>query len=87
MDFNQLIASVNAETYEQLKRSVELGKWTDGKKLSREQRELCLQAVIAWETNNLPEEERSGYIPPKKHSHCGGDGDVAEPEEHALKWL
>ena len=86
MDFNQLIESVNADTYQSLKRSVELGKWSDGQKLSREQRALCLQAVIAWETNNLPEEERSGYIEPKKHSHCGGEGDVAEPVEQPLKW-
>jgi uncharacterized protein YeaC (DUF1315 family) len=86
LDFKQLLESVNADTYESLKRSVELGKWPDGKKLSREQRSLCLQAVIAWENNHLPEDQRSGYIPPKKHEHCGGEGDVSEPQEQTLTW-
>lgn len=86
MDFKELLESVNPDTYQSLKRAVELGKWPDGKKITREQRGLCLQAVISWETSHLPENERSGYIPPKKHSHCGGEGELAEPEVNTLKW-
>jgi len=86
LNFKELLESVGPDTYESLKRAVELGKWPDGKKITREQRGLCLQAVISWEASNLPEDERSGYIPPKKHSHCGGEGELAEPEEKTLKW-
>lgn len=45
-----------------LKRAVELGKWPDGKRLSPEQLETCLQAVIVWEKQHLPATEHSGYI-------------------------
>ena len=87
MNFKELLSSINPDTYESLKAAVEIGKWPNGEKLSAEQRQLSLQAVIAWESNNLPEEQRSGYIPPKKHDHCGDDGEVAAPDaEQTLKW-
>jgi uncharacterized protein YeaC (DUF1315 family) len=35
-------------------------------KLTAEQRELSLQAMIAWEIKNLPEEERTGYMGPQE---------------------
>ncbi|GAA5316629.1 MAG: YeaC family protein [Candidatus Pelagadaptatus aseana] len=87
MDIKQLLESITPDIYENLKTAIELGKWADGRKLDQEQKELCMQAVIAYEQMHVPAEERTGYIPPKSHSHCGGEGDVAEPEgEKPLKW-
>src|SRR5690606_24185220 len=60
--FIQMLRNISPEVYESLKTAVELGKWADGRKLTQEQKELCLQAIIAWEMDNLPEEERTGYI-------------------------
>ncbi|HWV08921.1 MAG TPA: DUF1315 family protein, partial [Pseudomonas sp.] len=34
--------------------------------LTQEQKELSLQALIAWEIQNLPEEERIGYMGPQE---------------------
>ncbi|VFT30493.1 Protein of uncharacterised function (DUF1315) [Pseudomonas aeruginosa] len=51
-------------------------KWPDGRKLTQEQKELCLQAVIAWELQNLPEEERTGYMGPQ---HCSSHSDEPIP--------
>ncbi len=86
MDFQALLNSITPEIYQNLKRAIELGKWPDGQKLSAEQKEHCMQAVIAYEQQHLPPEEHTGYIPPKPHEHCGGEGDVAEPEEKPVKW-
>lgn len=86
MNLDQLIESITPEIYENLKTSIELGKWPDGRILTPEQKEHSMQAVIAYEKKHIPAEERTGYIPPKPHSHCGGDGDVAEPEDKPLKW-
>lgn len=61
----ELINNITPDIYTSLKQAVEIGKWPNGEKLSQEQRGLCLQAVIAWEKDNLPEEQRTGYIPPK----------------------
>ena len=64
--FAQMIENITPEIYESLKLAVELGKWADGRKLTTEQKELSLQAVIAWEMQNLPEDQRTGYMGPQE---------------------
>lgn len=86
MTLQQLIASLTPEVYANLQRAIEIGKWPDGRVLTKEQRELCMQAVIAWEHKHLPPEEHTGFIPPKPHSHCGND-DHDHSEPAPLKWL
>ena len=86
MNFDDILSSITPEVYENLKTAIELGKWADGRVLSPEQKEHCMQAVIAYELKHVPAEERTGYVPPKNHSHCGSDGEVAEPEDKPLKW-
>ena len=51
-----------------------------GTRLEAGQRELCMQAVIAWEARHLPPDERVGHI--DRGSKSGGDrcATPAEPE-------
>ncbi|MZR62171.1 YeaC family protein [Alcanivorax sp. DP30] len=73
--FEDLIATMTPEICDNMRKAVELGKWPDGRVLSKEQRELCMQAVLAWEAQNLPEEQRTGYM----EQACKGDkGDTQE---------
>lgn len=60
--FNEMIKNITPDIYQSLKLAVEIGKWPDGGKLTTEQRELSLQAMIAWEIQNLPEDQRTGYM-------------------------
>jgi len=82
--FEELIKSLDPDIYLRLRTAVELGKWPNGERLSEEQRSLCMQAVIAYELDNLPPEERSGYIPPAASSACGHKDD--EEQEQPLRW-
>jgi uncharacterized protein YeaC (DUF1315 family) len=82
MDYKQLIETLTPETYQNLKRSVELGKWPDGKVLTREQRENALQAIIAWDQMHLGERQRVGYMDKKNK---GGEAGVAS-QEAPLNW-
>lgn len=66
--FTDMIENITPDIYESLKLAVEIGKWPDGRKLTLEQKELSLQAVIAWEMQNLPEEQRTGYMGPQECS-------------------
>ncbi|NQD93483.1 DUF1315 family protein [Pseudomonas sp. CrR25] len=66
--FLEAIENITPEIYQSLKLAVEIGKWPDGRKLSQEQKELCLQALIAWEMQNLPEDQRIGYMGPQECS-------------------
>lgn len=60
--FMEMIEKITPEIYQNMKQSVELGKWPNGKPLTREQKETCLEAIIAWEAKHLPENERTGFI-------------------------
>ena len=81
---NDLLNTMTIDIYRQLQRAVELGKWPSGQVLTAEQRDLCLQACIAYEQKFLPPEEHAGYIPPKAHQHCGSQGDIAEADDEQI---
>lgn len=69
MNIDQVAQAMTAQIYESFKAAIAIGKWRDGSNLSEEQREICMQAIIAYEYKNLPEEERVGYLP-QKASPC-----------------
>ncbi len=79
MNIQDVASQLQPEIIEKFKTAIEIGKWPDGKTLTSEQRETCMQAVIAYEHAHLSEEERTGYIPPKK-TPCATD------EESPIKW-
>ena len=82
MDYQQLVKSMTPEIYQNLKDAVERGKWPDGKAVSREQREHCMQAMIIWGEINLSENERIGFVDTGRKG-----GDVCdEPDVSALAW-
>lgn len=60
--YPEMIKQITPEIYQNLKQSVELGKWPNGKALTKEQKETCLQAIIAWEQAHVPEQLRTGYL-------------------------
>ena len=62
MDYREMVKQLTPELYATFKRSLERGHWPDGKKMTEEQREHCLQAVIAYDQLHRPEQERVGYI-------------------------
>ena len=82
MDYRQLVETMTLETYQNLKRSVELGKWPDGKPLSAEQRENAMQAVILWGETHLEADERVGFIDKGRKSGEVCDDPVVTP----LSW-
>lgn len=88
MNVQQLLNNITPDIYKNLKRAIELGKWPDGNKISTEQRQLCMQAVIAYEHKHLAPEEHTGYIPPEPHTYCGDDHDHDHPEQDKpIKWV
>ncbi len=82
MNFQQLINSITPEIYENLKRGLELGKWSDGTPLTQEQKEHAMAAVIAYGQQFLMPEQRVGYIDAgeKEGDSCGSvDGGEESP--------
>lgn len=88
MNIEKMLAVLDADIVARLRTAVEIGKWPNGVVLTKEQRQTSMQAVIAWEAQNLPENERSGYID-KGHKEEGDECDshVPEPEFQPIKFV
>lgn len=85
MYVEKLLEAVTPDVYQNFRTSIETGKWPDGKPLTREQKEICIQAVIAYEAKNFPEDERTGYVPPKE-TPCDTDHDSSADDVKPIKW-
>lgn len=80
MNFETMIQTMTPDVHASLKRAVELGKWPNGQRLSQEQRETCMRAVIAYDAANLPEEQRTGFIDRRKQDGSQHGADPLEPQ-------
>ncbi|ADZ91299.1 YeaC family protein [Marinomonas mediterranea] len=85
MNFKDMIDNMSPEVYGRLKQAVELGKWANGVKLTDEQKELCLQAIITYDYSNKPEEQRVGFIDREVHKGCDSKTDTLRHE--TVKWV
>ncbi|MGY4876254.1 YeaC family protein [Vreelandella aquamarina] len=80
MTFEKMINQMTPAIYQSLKQSIELRKWPDGRYLTAEQTELCLEAVMRYEfENNVPEQNRVGYLE-QRTCGAGATGQGVSPE-------
>ena len=64
-NIEQLIDLISPDIYQKLRTAVEEGNWESGEPLSQDQKEYCLQAIIAYEHRHVPIEERTGFMNPE----------------------
>jgi len=83
MNYDELIEKMTPQMHQSIKLAIELGKWPDGKKMTPEQLDICLRAVIHYD-QLLPEEERTGYIDRKRAD--GTTKGVNPLEEQVIKF-
>lgn len=76
MDISQLVAGLTPEVYENLRTSVETGKWPDGKALTQGQKEHSLQLVMAYQSKVLKSTE---------HFTIGETGELINKPKRELK--
>lgn len=81
MDIEQLLASLNPDIIVKFKLAIETGKWANGIPLTQQQRDTCMQAVIAYEHRHVSQQQRTGYVPPKK-TPCADKNE----NEQVVKW-
>ncbi|HSH48990.1 MAG TPA: DUF1315 family protein [Halomonas sp.] len=84
MTFERMIEQMTPDIYLGLKQAVSLRKWPDGRFLTPEQTELCMEAVIRYEVQqNVPEEQRVGYLE-RRTCGAGSSGSDISPEMAGL---
>ncbi|MEQ6887474.1 DUF1315 family protein [Halomonas sp. CS7] len=77
MSFDRMIQQMTPSIYESLKQAVSLRKWPDGRMLTAEQTELCLEAVMRYEVENrVSEEQRVGYLQRRTCGSASSGADV-----------
>ncbi|MCP5344815.1 MAG: DUF1315 family protein [Pseudomonadales bacterium] len=88
-----LIETITPEIHQNLKMAVETGRWANGVRLSQEQVEHCMQAIIAYEAQHLSEEQRVGFIDTsglnngQGPAHHHGEGGVCDSEPAPMTWV
>lgn len=80
MTYEELISAMTPDMHTAIKTAVELGKWPDGRRLTPEQRDICMRAVISYDHQNLPEESRVGYIDRTKPDGSQHGSDPLAPQ-------
>ena len=85
MDYHSFIDTLTPDVVARLRQGIETGRWPDGRELTPAQREHSLQAVIAWETKHLPEDQRVGYIDTSKKDRAAARRQA--PKEQSLRWV
>ena len=58
----QKLPEITTEIYSAFRTAIEIGKWPDGRQLSQQQREICMEAVIAYDLKHNGEQQRVGFI-------------------------
>ena len=61
MNFDDLIAMINPDIAERLKTAIETGRWPDGNRLTEEQMESCIQAVMAYEAKHTSSDSNEPF--------------------------
>ena len=69
---HDILRCITPEVYQNLRRAIEVGRWSNGMLVEEEQKALCMQALIAYEKKYLPPEQHTGYIECKAPTDCGG---------------
>jgi uncharacterized protein YeaC (DUF1315 family) len=58
---SELVSAISPQIYSNLRLAIEIGKWPDGGLLNNNQKESCMQLVILYEADHIPEIERVGF--------------------------
>lgn len=89
-EFNQAIAQLTPDIYQNMKTAIEIGKWPDGRVATIEQKENAMRAVIAYEAlHNIAKQDRVGFVNVAGSDCHEDDGSVKADnlnQAKPLKW-
>lgn len=71
-------AALSPDIIARFKEAVACKRWPDGRALTEDQLATCMQAIIAWDAQHLPKEERTGFMPTKQTCLSSSNGDDAQ---------
>ena len=81
MEYNQLISQLTPEVYQSLKTAIEIGKWPDGRVLTKDQKASCMEAILCYQSIKLDSQQHSGYMP----DQCASSSAPTKTDEQVIK--
>ena len=75
MDYTQTVNNLTPEVVKKLKTAIELGKWENGTKLTSEQVESAMQAVILWDAQHQDNQDNEPFRVGKNGELYTGKGE------------
>lgn len=84
MAYSQTIANLNQDVINQLKNAVEIGRWENGDKLTAEQLESAMQAVMLWEAKNIGNTPGEPFVVGSNGELYTGKGQTYQPASIVL---
>ncbi|WP_196138146.1 DUF1315 family protein [Aliikangiella sp. G2MR2-5] len=75
MNYQQTVSNLTPEMISKLKTAIELGKWESGEKLTSEQVESAMQAVMLWEAKNRGNQDNEPFVVGSKGELFTGKGE------------
>ena len=81
MEYNQLISQLTPEIYLSLKTAIEIGKWPDGRVLTKDQKVSCMEAILCYQSMKLDSQQHSGYMP----DQCASSSAPNKTDEQVIK--
>ncbi len=78
MEVEQLVRAMSPEIYQRLMYAVETGRWPEGERLTQEQRDGCMQAVMLYQ---------SRYNTDAEHMSVAAGGQISMKSKQELKSL
>jgi uncharacterized protein YeaC (DUF1315 family) len=76
MTVDDLIKTMTPDVFKNMKSALELSRWPDGRKMDRDQKVLCMEALLRYEEmTNMPADQRIGYM----EGSCKSGNDDVQP--------
>lgn len=62
MDYTEKVSNLNSDVIEKMKTAIELGRWGNGDKLTPQQTESAMQAVMLWEAKHKGNDDAEPFV-------------------------
>lgn len=62
MDYSQTVSNLSEEMINKLTTAIELGRWENGEKLTTNQLESAMQAVILWQAEHVGNDNNEPFV-------------------------
>ncbi|ODN43410.1 DUF1315 family protein [Piscirickettsia litoralis] len=85
MSYETLISALDISTITKMKEALEIGKWADGNPLSADEKDRCMQLILAFEQQQNPKQDLEDDYNPRKQTPCASKQSATVVESQATK--